>query len=221
MSLAYIQGYTQVFDSLEVQSIEWVFPGSRGDISSQEFQRLQSDFNFGEFLSVPSQTFNWAGNVRSSTMGFAFRVGSKIKQQANHTAILALRKQVIDLDWYNGSNDSLNVDLSGRYEYFQIGLGYDYRSIDTKFLKLLSGVRMDVGLPVSGFQTETEALESKFVSEGAMTLSASFNLVLEIRLFKKTYFKLGPRWGFGHYNFDGVAVWIPQSGLLTGFKFGL
>ncbi|MDW3195288.1 MAG: hypothetical protein R8G66_23130 [Cytophagales bacterium] len=219
--LAYLQGYAQVLDSLEIQSIEWVFPGSRGEIASREFHQLQTDFNFGEFLSSPSQTFNWSGNFRSSTMGFAFRVGSKKKQRADHSGILALRKQVINLDWYNGSNDSLTIDLSGRYEYFQIGLGYDYRSVNTKFLKLLSGVRMDVGLPVSGFQTEMEALESKFVSKGAVTFSATVNLVLEFRLFKKIYFKLGPSWGFGHYHFDGVSAWVPQSGLISGFKFGL
>lgn len=221
VSLLTLQARGQTLDSLKVHSVDWIFPGARGDIKSQEFQQLSNNFNFGEFLSTPSESYNWSGNFRSSTMGFAFKVKSEKVKLKNHAALLLLRKQVVNLDWYNGSNDSLAIDLSGRYEYFQLGFGYDYQSIDTKFLKLLSGIRMDVGFPISGFQNETEALESKFFSEGAITFTTTVNLVFEFRLFKRTYFKFGPQWAVGYYNFDGLSTWIPQSGLISGFKFGL
>ncbi len=215
------QAQAQILDSLKVHAVEWTFPGTRGDIQRQEFQQLRSDFNFGEYLSVPSASYDWTGQFRSSTMSFAFKVVSQKQSLKGHSALLILRKQVINLDWYNGNRDTLTIDLSGRYEYFQLGLGYDYRSIDTRLIKLLSGVSLEAGLPVSGFQTETEALESKFFSDSSVTLTATFNLILEIRLFKKTYFKFGPSWAIGYYNFDGFRTWIPQSGLVSGFKFGL
>ncbi len=215
------QASAQILDSLEVQAVEWVFPGTRGDIKSQSFQQITSDFNFGKFLSTPSQSYDWSGNFRSATMGFVFKVSSRKTQHQKHAVLLALRKQVINLDWYSGTNDSLSLDLSGKYEYFQMGVGYDHRSINTKFLKLLSGVRLDVGLPVSGFQTETEVQESKFFSEGSVTFTATVNLVVELRLFKRIYFKIGPSWAVGFYNFDGLSSWVPQSGLMTGFRFGL
>lgn len=154
-------------------------------------------------------------------MGFAFKVASRKAKYEKHSVLLALRKQIVNIDWYTGENDSLSLDLSGRYEYFQLGLGYDFRSINTKFLKLLSGLRLDMGLPVSGFQTETIVEESKFFSEGSVSFTATANLVLELRLFKRTYFKIGPSWAVGFYDFDGLSIWIPQSGLILGFKFGL
>ena len=154
-------------------------------------------------------------------MGFAFKVVSRKKHLEKHSLLLVLRKQVVNLDWYTGSSDTLQLNLTGRYEYFQMGIGYDYRSINTKFLKLLSGVRFDLGLPVSGFHTASDAIDTQFISEGAITLTATVNLVAEVRLFKKTYFKFGPQWAIGHYQFDGLSTWVPQSGLISGFKFGL
>lgn len=139
----------------------------------------------------------------------------------NHSAILALRKQVIDVDWYDGTDDSLVFDLTGKFEYFQIGLGYDYRSVNGKFFKLSSGLRLDLSLPISGFHTETTEVESKFFSNEKVGFMALFVLTFEFRLFKKTYLKIGPTWGLGYYNFDGLTEWTPQNGLMFGFNFGL
>ena len=211
----------QMLDSLKVASVDWVFPGSRGSFTDRDFNELRSELIFGSFLEAPSQNFNWKGQTSSTTIGFEFHVVSKKANWEDHSAILALRKQVMNLEWYSGQDDSVTFELTGKYEYFQIGVGYDYRSIDTKFFKLLSGLRLDLSLPVSGFHTEKTLGESKFFSEEKIGGMVTFVLTFEFRLFRKTYLKLGPSWGLGFYNFDGLQEVIPQSGLLFGFKFGL
>ncbi len=214
-----VDTHGQIFDSLRFSSLDVIISPASIDFDKDGFNSLSGSFNFGNILSQPQgDSIEWLGSLNSSVFGFEFHVHSHDSLFHRHELVFSFQNQSIDLDWYRWELDSSRNDLIGRYEFFQLGAGYSYFIVNRRFLKLRTGLKLNVGFQISGSHHERSANEEiKYFSNRNLNSHVTIPLLFEVRLWRSTYFKIGWNGGYGIYNFDGYRT----KGRLKGGAFGI
>ncbi len=194
-------------------------------IKNVGFDELMNASRFGQLLTTPTDTFRNNGSL--SVSGFVIGISVKpLDSLLKHAFEVTFSSETIEAQWGEWTGDSATTSITGRYENFLLGLGYEYFLKRGKFLQLQTGIHTHISFPVSAITTETvqsndESSSVDLFGHKKVGFRSSIPFVASFKIFKPVRFTFGIVPTINVYQLDGLKktkFWVANE---VGLRFYL